>query len=255
MKYKGIKRKTLKRKKKTLKRKKKTLKRKILHLCTIKSPTSPAFIGSKSNSYHALEKCEGVKKKGGSHIYDMDSGEYQTVNDGQDFFRKILSTEQNNEEDIVTFLQNFPEYKEHNIVSIYAVTPQYIDMEELVTQYTDPDYAQKYIDDKQERAKQITAMREAKDFLQSIGIMYMDWKFDNIGRSKDTDTDTAINKYKLFDFDASGIANLETNKWIIKPLYFTSYGKNKQLPPKELDDLLFERELVNAQPLVTYTTF
>ena len=67
MKYKGIKRKTikrkkktLKRKKKTLKRKKKTLKRKILHLCTIKSPTSSAFIGSKGNSYHALEKCEGV---------------------------------------------------------------------------------------------------------------------------------------------------------------------------------------------------
>ena len=33
----------------------------LLHLCTIKSPTSSAFIGSKGNSYHALEKCEGVK--------------------------------------------------------------------------------------------------------------------------------------------------------------------------------------------------
>ena len=34
---------------------------KVLHLCTIKSPTLSAFIGSKVNSYHALEKCEGVK--------------------------------------------------------------------------------------------------------------------------------------------------------------------------------------------------
>jgi hypothetical protein len=32
----------------------------MLHLCTIKSPTSSAFISSKGNSYHALEKCEGV---------------------------------------------------------------------------------------------------------------------------------------------------------------------------------------------------
>ena len=31
-----------------------------LQLCTIKSPSSSAFIGSKGNSYHALEKCEGV---------------------------------------------------------------------------------------------------------------------------------------------------------------------------------------------------
>jgi hypothetical protein len=34
---------------------------KHLHLYTIKSPTSSAFICSKGNSYHALEKCEGVK--------------------------------------------------------------------------------------------------------------------------------------------------------------------------------------------------
>jgi hypothetical protein len=33
----------------------------LLHLCTIKSPTLSAFISSKCNSYHALEKCEGVK--------------------------------------------------------------------------------------------------------------------------------------------------------------------------------------------------
>ena len=34
----------------------------LLHLCPIKSPTKSAFIGSQGNSYHALEKCEGVKE-------------------------------------------------------------------------------------------------------------------------------------------------------------------------------------------------
>jgi hypothetical protein len=33
----------------------------LLHLCTIKSPTSSAFISSEGNSYHAQEMCEGVK--------------------------------------------------------------------------------------------------------------------------------------------------------------------------------------------------
>jgi hypothetical protein len=36
---------------------------KLLHLCTIKSPTSSAFIGSKGNSNHAIDKCEGVIKE------------------------------------------------------------------------------------------------------------------------------------------------------------------------------------------------
>jgi hypothetical protein len=36
----------------------------VLRLCTIKYPTSLAFIGSKGNSYHAIEKCEGVNIKG-----------------------------------------------------------------------------------------------------------------------------------------------------------------------------------------------
>jgi len=34
----------------------------LLNLCTIKSPTLSAFIGIKGNSYHALDKCEGVDK-------------------------------------------------------------------------------------------------------------------------------------------------------------------------------------------------
>ena len=34
----------------------------ILQLRTTKSPTPSAFISDKANSYHALEKCNGLKK-------------------------------------------------------------------------------------------------------------------------------------------------------------------------------------------------
>ena len=190
-------------------------------------------------------------KNGGSYIYDMDSGEYRTVDDGQDFFRKNLSTTENNEADIVDFLTKFPDYTDNNIVKFYQVTTEYIDMEDLITQYTDPDYARTYIENDRERDKQIVAMRQAKDYLQSINIMYLDWKFDNIGRGKDANGQYI---YKLFDFDASGIAN-QDNQWLISPIYLQSYGKDKTLPPKELDDLLFERELANAPALITYDSY
>jgi serine/threonine protein kinase len=39
----------------------------------------------------------------------------------------------------------------------------------------------------------------AKNHLQTLGIMYIDWKPDNIGIDPD-------GKYKLFDFDLSGTA-------------------------------------------------
>ena len=204
----------------------------------------------RSKHKRSISKRSAVKN-GGSYIYDMDSGEYRTVDDGQDFFRKNLSTTENNEADIVEFLTKFPDYTDNNIVKFYQVTTEYIDMEDLITQYTDPDYARKYIENDRERDKQIAAMRQAKDYLQSINIMYLDWKFDNIGRGKDANGQYI---YKLFDFDASGIAN-QDNQWLISPIYLQSYGKDKTLPPKELDDLLFERELANAPALITYDSY
>lgn len=184
---------------------------------------------TKQNKKKTLKKRHSLRNRGGSRSYDMDSGKYITVDDGKDFFRKILSQKENNEYDIVKFLQNFPDYKEHNIVNIYEVTPEHIDMEDLTTNFktNDPtDY--------------LETMRRTKDYLQSIGIMYLDWKEENTGKSKD-------GEYKLFDFDAAGIVNVETNKWIIEPIYLNSYGRDKYLPPKELDDLLFEQNMVERQ--------
>ena len=178
---------------------------------------------------NTVKKRSSSRKKGGSRSYDMDSGEYLTIDDGKDFFRKILSHSENNEYAIVNFLMKFPDYKEHNIVTMYEVTPEHIDMEELSTNFKT-----------NEPTDYLETMRRTKDYLQSIGIMYLDWKEENTGKSKD-------GEYKLFDFDAAGIANLETNKWIIEPIYLDSYGRDKYLPPKELDDLLFEQNMVERQ--------
>ena len=180
------------------------------------------------NKRKTVKNRTSLRKKGGSRSYNMDTGEYLTMDDGKNIFRKILSTNsEDNEYDIVKFLLNFPDYKQHNIVTIYNVTPEYIEMEDLPDNLKNED-------------NYIESMRSAKDFLQSIGIMYLDWKSDNVGKSKDGD-------YKLFDFDASGIANLDTNKWNIRPIYLNSYGRDKYLPPKELDDLLFEQNMVERQ--------
>jgi len=80
-------------------------------------------------------------------------------------------------------------------------------------------------------------MRFVKDYLQSIGIMYIDWKPDNIGISRKD------GMLKLFDFDASGVIDLQSNTWIIRPIDWYSY-KNAidagMRTPKEIDDYVFD---------------
>ena len=82
--------------------------------------------------------------------------------------------------------------------------------------------------------------------------MYMDWKFDNIGKSKSN------GMYKLFDFDSSGLINHETNEWFIKPLHIKGYNLpainaykrrigtgDKPMTPKEMDDWSFEANILD----------
>jgi serine/threonine protein kinase len=111
------------------------------------------------------------------------------------------------------------------IVTYYSVTDEYIDME-LVKPIKQYKYNLKEI------------MKPVKEYLQSLGIMYIDWKTDNIGKSFND------NKLKLFDFNASGLINIETNEWIIKPVEtFWNYShaiKNGCKTPKEIDNYSFE---------------
>jgi hypothetical protein len=87
----------------------------------------------------------------------------------------------------------------------------------------------------------IEVMSKVKDFLQTLGIMYVDWKFDNMGKSVD-------GKYKLFDFDASGLSDLKTQEWKLKANHiYWSYKeaiKNGAQTPKEIDDWSFNYNII-----------
>ena len=77
---------------------------------------------------------------------------------------------------------------------------------------------------------------EVKTYLQSLGIMYIDWKLDNIGISDD-------GQIKLFDFDVSGLIDVKTNGWIKKPPMFWSYTtavQNGAETPTEIDNYAFD---------------
>jgi serine/threonine protein kinase len=113
-----------------------------------------------------------------------------------------------------------------NIVTYYDVNDKYVDMEELD------------ITSKLDKNKVIETMEKVKDFLHSIGIMYIDWKPDNIGIGKD-------GEYKLYDFDASGVVDLiNPNVWNVEPLEYYSYRKaieNGITHPKEIDNYSFDK--------------
>lgn len=139
--------------------------------------------------------------------------------DGLHFFRKYGASPV--EHEIAEILKNNPH---PNIVKVYSVTKEYIDIEEV-----DPLPSM----NKSNRDKIISAAKSAKKHLQSLGIMYIDWKHDNMGIDDD-------GKYKLFDFDASGTT--DAKDWKTKPEMWWSYKKAIKAgckTPIEIDDFSF----------------
>jgi serine/threonine protein kinase len=183
----------------------------------------------------------GLKKtRGGSKIYNT-NGQIRNLNEkfqGIDFFRKMGGSSR--EHAIAKILQEHPH---PNIVNIYQVKDKYIDIE-MVKPITDNVV---FPDD--QMVLLVAAMRKAKDHLQSLGIMYVDWKPDNAGLSVD-------GQYKLFDFDASGIVG-KSKKWNISPpVYYWSYSQavaNGKTDPVEIDDFAFDIGLVRKDytPIIT----
>jgi serine/threonine protein kinase len=166
---------------------------------------------------------------------------------GKPFFRKLYPIEKKEndtryiERKIVEILMNNPH---PNIVTFYDVNDRYLDMEQLNTPHSNPDF---YDNFKDETPIIIEAMIEVKDFLQKLGIMYIDWKFDNIAKGDD-------GKYKLFDFDASGIVELPENDrrelvegWKVTPPNYWSFihaKKNNCKTPKQIDDWCFRYNIL-----------
>lgn len=203
-------------------------------------------IKSKRMKYKIMKYKKMKRNLGGSRVFNMEENDVYDIEDtyeGEPFFRKEYAKngdreqkERQEKEIIISTLlmDNQKENPHPNIVHFFKATTDFIDMEELETsattasddpyeQYIPPKITQKLIDD----------MRSAKDYLQSLGIIYFDWHIGNVGKSKN-------NVYKLFDFDNTGLIDLNTNEWI-----FTPYEKvNNKLSPKEIDDRQFERNFI-----------
>ena len=193
----------------------------------------------------AISSCVPVSQTAGSKIY-KDGGiieTNETIN-GKPFFRKVFYVDlinPNSERSITLSQAANAEYKiasiliknpYPNIVTFYEVNEKYIEMEELNTNST-----------KFNKTEVIETMKKVKDYLQSLGIMYIDWKIDQIGISKD-------GKYKLFDFDVSGLIDLKTNEWIVEPLHFWSYNKaidNGCTTPQEIDNFSFDYGILDIK--------
>jgi serine/threonine protein kinase len=119
-----------------------------------------------------------------------------------------------------------------NIIKIYRVAKDFIDMELLNMNIN-----------AQDMSKIKNIMMEVKTYLQSLGIMYIDWKLDNIGISED-------GEIKLFDFDGSGLIDIETKEWIIEPPEWWSYNQaiqNGMVTPSDIDNYTFDIEFENSK--------
>jgi len=189
-----------------------------------------------------------------STIYDPDTNSVKYVDDtydGKPFFRKncgkpnmFLAYSIKMEFTIVKILMEHPH---PNIVYYYDINSKYIDKEQVETHNSNPLYIN--VMTRKELNEIIEVMSKVKDFLQALGIIYIDWKFDNMGKC-------VYGKYKLFDFDASGLIDLKTQQWKLQANPITwSYRhaiKNGAQTPKEMDDWSFNYNIVEeGKKLVT----
>ena len=180
-----------------------------------------------------------------STIYNMNNDTTKTSDEtynGLLFFRKLGAPYSSNshiysnnvERTIIKILM---EHSHPNIVNYYELSDDYITMEQVNSEKSNPLYKPMT---NEEIIEIQQTMSKVKDFLQSLGIMYVDWKYDNLGKSLD-------GAYKLFDFDASGLIDLTSKEWILKPQHYWSYNeaiKNGALTPKEIDDWSFNYNMI-----------
>jgi hypothetical protein len=164
--------------------------------------------------------------------------------DGLPFFRKYGPPRTRNhaysnkvEREIIKILMDHPH---PNIVKYYDVTDDYITMEQLCSVKVDPCYVGLEPTSYDDLIEIQEIMANVKTFLQGLGIMYVDWKFDNLAKSVD-------GVYKLFDFDASGLVDLNSQQWILEPQHYWNYNealKNGCITPQTIDDWGFNYNII-----------
>jgi len=157
-----------------------------------------------------------------SLVYDI-NGDIKPINDlyeNKPFFRKYTNKSE------IKIVKKLMKYPHNNICKYYRISDNndYIDMELLDVETTIS------------KSNLLDISIIIKNYLQSIGIIYIDWKEDQFGIDKN-------GNIKLFDFDFSGIINRKTNKWIIEPItYGWSYReaiKENYKNPLDIDNYCF----------------
>lgn len=111
-----------------------------------------------------------------------------------------------------------------DVVKIYRIGKNYVDIEKVNPRYMLTLNAKRM---------EATILR-LKALLQQNGILYIDWKWDNFG--------VINNRYKLYDFDASGIIHPQTKKWCIEAPHYYKYNECVEAgcrTPLEIDDCAF----------------
>lgn len=129
----------------------------------------------------------------------------------QTIFRKMLPKHNHTEKSINQLILDKQQIQGglylRNVVRIYSITDNYIDMELLDIDYKD-------------KSNVMGDIYLALNQLHNCNIVYIDLKLDNIGYSH---TDKC---WKLFDFDASGIVRSGTKtEWLIHPVEHIAYKK------------------------------
>jgi serine/threonine protein kinase len=145
-----------------------------------------------------------------------------------------------NEYNIAKILINNPH---DNIVTILYVCDEYIDIEKVNIEYNDNNI-------------NINDIKNGLLHLHSLNIIYIDIKLDNIGYCNNN------NKYKIFDFNCSGISNNDKTEWLfncepcdsfnLKKIDNYTLFKNNNIP---LYTKIILKVISNKKKLIKYDDF
>ena len=155
-----------------------------------------------------------------SIMYHTD-GEFHAIHETYNrkpLFRKMCP--QVNELRVARILQAYPH---PNLVEIYRVCDEYIDMELLQTGFP----------------YNLQDIERAHQHLLKHNIVYMDWKPDNFGVDLNGLT-------KVFDFDSSGMFDKETDTWVYCPPIYWSMRQATEaglINPTDVDRFTFEERV------------
>ena len=149
-------------------------------------------------------------------------------------FRKYFMGPNDIERDMVKIIRKNPH---PNIVEIYDVTDEYYDMELVKTGLH------------RVPKKDQECMRELKSHLQSLGIVYLDWKIDNFGRDENE-------TLKMFDFNGGGLFEMkdsccrQKSVWARSPdfvgyLLRRAREQGHKKTPTDCDDWIFDTQFIS----------